>query len=81
MAPDATYFQEGGIAYARWAAADWKATSPKCPYPSQGEPARAWRSGFRYWFYVDYGSPRIWTEEAIERIRRQDRPSPSGNHG
>ena len=69
MAEDASYFQEGGIAYARWAAADWKASSPTCPYPEHGEAARGWRCGFRYWFYKDYGSPRIWTEEAIERIR------------
>jgi hypothetical protein len=71
MVEQSGYFQEGGVAYARWAADDWKASTPKCPYPEDGHAARGWHSGFRYWFYLDYGSPRIWTEAAIERISKQ----------
>jgi len=76
MAKESIHFQEGGVAYARWAAADWVAPSPKCPYPGPGEEARAWRRGFRHWFDADYGSPRIWTEQAIERLAGQARPRP-----
>lgn len=69
MAKQSEYFQEGAVAYARWAATDWKAPRQECPYVD-GPAATEWRKGWRHWFDIDYVSPRKWTEEAIERIRK-----------
>ena len=79
MESQSRYFLEGGVTYARWAATQWRTPRPRCPY-SAGDAAREWRTGFRYWFLLDFDNPRIWTEEAIERIRsggRRVRPDPA----